>query len=234
MKHWKYRSLVLLLVFTLFVCVAIPAVMAKSSSVTALTIRVDGPVFITPNRFDITGKLTGSPTGVGVSDKLITVSRSTDGKKWATVGTAWTDSGGYYTQKANEDAEGKYIYRASFAGDKIFKGVTSPSVTVQVNRLPTHINLEIGQCTDNVCAITAILIYDENNLGIDGKSILLLGSTDGNTWDKALAPPLATNPDTTRRGGLAIFGAYGGQSVKAVFDGDAWYAPSSSSTYTLP
>jgi len=37
------------------------------------------------------------------------------------------------------------------------------------------------------------LIYDEKDLGVDGKSIFLLGSTDGNTWDKALAPSSATN-----------------------------------------
>jgi len=233
MKYWKYRSLVLLLVFTLFVCVAIPAVMATGTRVTALTIRVDGPVYITPDRFAITGKLTGSPTGVGVSDKLITISRSINGKKWVKVGTAWTDSGGYYNLLITEAAEGKYIYQASFAGDKIFKGVTSPSVTVQVNRWPTHINLYVGQCTDNVCAIYAILINDENNLGIDGKSILLLVSTDGNTWDKELAPP-QPNPGTTSNGGGAGFGVYGGQLVKAVFEGDAWYAPSSSSIFTLP
>jgi len=106
-------------------------------------------------------------------------------------------------------------------------------VTVQVNRWPTHINLYVGQCTDNVCAIYAILINDENNLGIDGKSILLLVSTDGNTWDKELAPP-QPNPGTTSNGGGAGFGVYGGQLVKAVFEGDAWYAPSSSSIFTLP
>jgi hypothetical protein len=91
----KHTFRFLLVLSVMVVCLAGPA-MAASTRVTALTIRIDGPVYAT-QPFTITGKLTGGPTGVGVSDKLITVYKSTNLKKpWTVIGTAWTDSGGYY------------------------------------------------------------------------------------------------------------------------------------------
>ena len=239
MKHWKYRPFVLLLVFVLFACTAIPAVMATSTRVTALTIRVDGPVYATVP-FTITGKLTGGPTGVPVSDKQITVSRSTNGKRWTVINSnLWTDGSGTYTLTVTEPAAGKVFYRTSFAGDKIFKAVTSPTWTVTVNpRISTKIEINYDESTQGIIGY----LEDNTGQGINGQEVLFLYSVDhGVTWIEPTGPygGESSNPDTSgfggpspMRDGFVQFKYLGDLMVgryKAVFTGDTTiYEPSES------
>jgi hypothetical protein len=203
MKHWKYRPFVLLLVFILCACAAIPAVMATSTKVTALTIKVPVSAFV-KNQFDITGKLTGGPTGVGVSDKQITLSKSTDGKRWTTIGLVWTDAGGYYTLTTRESTDGKYKYKASFAGDKIFKAVTSPTASVSVTHVPSKITFEgiffwenFPDCPN--CWLPHGILTDDQGNGLGGKMVTLLYSSDSKTWSPVPSEKMwpSANPFTT-------------------------------------
>jgi hypothetical protein len=233
MKYWRNRTLALLLLSVLLACAAVAPVMAASTKVTALTIRAPATAD-TITSFSITGKLTGGPTGVGVSDKLVTVSMSKDGKKWMVVGTAWTDSGGYYTL-ANVLVEnaGSYKFRASFAGDKIFKAVTSPAATVKVAKvlLPTYmVGMFYYTITGDLTA--EISLWDvPNNVPLGGKEVTLIESTDGgSSWQQVIVIDPSGNPCTTDGNGYCRFdlaAPASGTIITAVFNGDATYAPSS-------
>jgi hypothetical protein len=212
--------------------------MAACPKVTALTIGVNGPAYVT-HAFTITGKLTSGPNGMGVSDKLITVSRFT-GRWWKVIGTTQTDSGGSYSLQTTEGTHGTYFYMASFAGDKDFRMVTSPVLTVTVMRIPTEIQSRGPFCTNKNCGIGAILSDLTNGNPLDGKKVLLLNSTSGGRfWKKVEVPG---NPCTTS--GIPGFPQVPpqcfvdvplpipqGTQFKWVFFGDATYAPSSSKAF---
>ncbi len=111
------------------------AVMAAGPTKTALT--VSAPTSVDAgSSFDVTGKLSDETGSTGVKGQVVTVFQSTDGKKWTTAGTGWTDDGGKYTVPITQSTAGTYSYKAEFAGDKDFKKATSETITVGVNALP--------------------------------------------------------------------------------------------------
>jgi len=116
-------------------------VMAKGPEKTALS--CESPV-MPPyifGEFEITGILTYGTSSTPVSHRLITVYTSTDEnkwneKKWTEVGSVYTNDSGQYTVTTSRDTKGTYYYKAVFEGDKIFKKVPSPTISVTVNPLP--------------------------------------------------------------------------------------------------
>jgi hypothetical protein len=238
MKNRAFRFILVLLI--LASCIAGTA-MAACPKVTALTIGVNGPVYVT-QAFTITGKLTSGPTGMGVSDKLITVSKLT-GLRWKVIGTARTDSDGSYSLQTTETTHGMYFYRASLAEDKDFKMVTSPLLIVMVMRIPTEIHSIGPYCTLHTCGIGAKLYDHTNGISLEGKSVLLLKSTSGGRFWKRVE--VSGNPCTTSspppEPGIppvppvcfvdVPLPIAPGTIFKWVFFGDAIYAPSSSETF---
>jgi hypothetical protein len=238
MKNPAFRFIVVLLI--LVSCIAGTA-MAACPKVTALTIDVNGPVYVT-RAFTITGKLTSGPAGTGVSDKLLTVSKIT-GLRWKVIGTARTDSDGSYSVETTETTLGPYVYKASLAGDKDFRMVTSRLLMVWVMRIPTEIRSIGPYCTLHTCGIGAMLSDHTNDISLEGKSVLLLESTSGGRfWKKvevsgnpcttSSTPPDPSMPPVDPQCFVDVpLPIAPGTLFKWVFFGDAFYAPSSSEPF---
>jgi hypothetical protein len=116
---------------------AIAAVPASASGPTKTALTVFAPVTVhSTQTFDITGKLltTGN---IGLSDMPVSVYKSTDGETWDLVGTDMTGSDGYYTVQDLIPNPGQCVYRAIFAGDKLYKGAKTGKTTVTAEPGPT-------------------------------------------------------------------------------------------------
>ncbi len=122
------------MVFTILAIAAVPA-SAAGPTKTALTMFAPATVHSTQT-FDITGKLltTGN---AGLSGMPVSVYKSAEGESWSLVGTGMTGSDGYYTVQDLIPDPGQCVYRAIFAGNKLYKGVKTGKTTVTAEPEPT-------------------------------------------------------------------------------------------------
>lgn len=130
----KRIILITLLAVLLLSAVGTIPVMAQGSVKTVLS--CESPTMPEPGAreyFQITGTLTVEKTGEPVPDRLVTVYMSNDKKKWIQGPSATTDATGQYAVTTGHYNAGNYSYRAVYAGDKIFKKVTSPTISVTVH-----------------------------------------------------------------------------------------------------
>lgn len=130
----KRILLITLLAVLLLSAVGTIPVMAQGSAKTVLS--CESPTMPEPGareRFQITGTLTVEKSGEPVPDRLVTVYMSKGKKKWIQGPSATTDATGQYTVTTGHYNAGNYSYRAVYAGDKIFKKVTSPTIPVTVH-----------------------------------------------------------------------------------------------------
>jgi hypothetical protein len=128
--------MITVLVVLLLSTVGTATVMAKGSEKTALSCESPTMSPFIYEEYEINGILTYGTSSTPVPHRLITVYVSTDEKKWTEVGTVYTNDSGQYIVTMSQDTKGTYYYRAVFDGDKIFKKVTSPTISVTVNPLP--------------------------------------------------------------------------------------------------
>ncbi|MCM1564474.1 MAG: hypothetical protein NC238_00700 [Dehalobacter sp.] len=170
------KKLCAMFVIAIMLLAVFPTAVLPSSAAgpqkTALTINTPTNVY-SKQAFAITGKLIAG-AGTGVSDMSITIQKSTNGKTWTTVGNSVTDADGYYTVSTSEGTSGVYLYRASFAGNKLYKAVTSARVKVAVDStIFTGLTLTASPDTiypgDSVSAVACLM--DGTGNPISGKYI---------------------------------------------------------------
>lgn len=124
--------------------------------------------------FQITGILTYGTSDTPVSHRSVTVYASADGKKWTEIGSATTDDSGRYTVTTSQDAARTYRYRAVFDGDRLFKKVTSPTISVQVNPMAGATQWPWVSCFE---------LYNEG--GFVARLACYYSMDDGATWKES-------------------------------------------------
>jgi hypothetical protein len=136
-RTMKRIGMITVLAVLLISAVGMTTVMAEGPAKTALSCV---PFTVEPaigDKFQITGILTYGTSSTPVPGQLITVYTLADEKKW--MDEKWTEAGsvdtgenGQYTVTTSQPNAGNYSYRAVFEGDKSFKKVTSPTISVTV------------------------------------------------------------------------------------------------------
>lgn len=178
----------------------------------------------------ISGKLTDTFSGVGLSGKIIDLEYSTDrGTTWDTMDSTTTASDGSYTYIWTPPTAGRYTtIRAIFRGDTSYNGATSLGYFIHVLRISSSITVSSDppvityECTTNIEGS----LTDPNGTGIPDQTIYLEYTIDGLTYH------LFASALTVSNGNYSFLWApsAGSYTIRANFTGNVNYTEASSTT----
>jgi 3D (Asp-Asp-Asp) domain-containing protein len=211
-------------------------VSAKTAKSTMLTVNATPATINLGKQVTISGNLTDTFTGKGLSGLAVTVYYSTDGVSWKTAGLAAARLGAYQVRHSPPNA-GTYYYKAAFSGSAAYSPSESGIVMVEVNGPPPPkatdlsitadtTNPEIGQ----TIAFQVRLAEPDTGDGIGGRSIRLRQSRDGVNYNSGWVFTTYPNGNYTFLISLSDGGTY---YYRASFDGDSSYLSSQSQTLQI-
>lgn len=223
---WLLATIMILAVFT----TAIIPSSAAGPCKTQLTIYAPVNVY-SLQAFDISGKLIASPAGAGVQGMPVSVYCSVNGRTWNILGTSITDSGGYYKVSTIEKTAGKYMYRASFSGGKVYMPATSAKATVMVDQKKATtltINAPASVYTDEMWKVRAYL-KDAAGIPLEGQEVEFKIEGPGLSGTSTLIQTEADGLACKSYIGLAA----GQYTIQVTFYGTNEYAPAAGTPFTV-
>ncbi len=206
-------------------------VSGKTAKSTTLTANATPDTLDLGQQVTISGNLTDTSSGKGLSGLAVKVYYSTDGVDWKAVGLAATRLGEYRVRHTPSTA-GMYYYKAAFSGSVAYSPSESGIATVMVNGPEPPEETELALTTDTPnpeigCTIALLISLTEDDAeeGVGGKMIRLQQSRDGINYNPGWIVTTYANGNYTFLISLSEGGTY---YYRATFDGDSSYLPSQS------
>ncbi|MBP1927615.1 hypothetical protein J2741_000162 [Methanolinea mesophila] len=206
-------------------------VTGKTAKSTMLTAEATPDSIDLGQQVKISGNLTETSGGKGLSGLAVKVYYSTDGSEWKAAGLSAARLGEYQVRHTPSTA-GTYYYKAVFSGSVAYSPSESPVVTVEVNGPPPPKATALTVTTDTsnpgigqMIALQVRLAEEESGTGIGGRTIHLRQSKDGVNYNSGWIFTTYANGNYTFLISLADGGNY---FFQATFDGDSSYLASQS------
>ena len=206
-------------------------VSGKTAKLTTLTANATPDTLDLGQQVTISGNLTDTSSGKGLSGLAVKVYYSTDGVDWKAAGLAAARLGEYRVRHTPSTA-GMYYYKAAFSGSAAYSPSESGVVTVIVNgpKPPEATELSLTTDTPNpeigtTIALQVRLTKEDAEEGVGGKTIHLRQSRDGVNYNPGWIFTTYANGNYTFLLSLSSGGMY---YYQATFDGDSSYLPSQS------
>ena len=208
-------------------------VSGKTTKSTTLTANATPDTIDLGQQVTISGNLTDTSSGKGLSGLAVKVYYSTDGVDWKAAGLAAARLGEFRVRHTPSTA-GMYYYKAAFSGSAAYSPSESDIVTVMVNgpEPPKATELSVTTDTPNpeigtTIALQVRLTEENADEGVGGKTIHLRQSRDGVNYNPGWIFTTYANGNYTFLLSLSSGGTY---YYQATFDGDSSYLPSQSQT----
>lgn len=206
---------------------------AKTAKLTTLTANATPDTIDLGQQVTISGNLTDTSSGKGLSGLAVKVYYSTDGMDWKAAGLAAARLGEYRVRHTPSTA-GTYYYKSVFSGSAAYSASESGVVTVEVNGPPPPKATALSLTTETsnpeireTIALQVRLTEQDTGDGIGGKTIRLQQSRDGVNFNPGWVFTTYANGNYTFLISLADGGTY---YYRAIFDGDSSYLSSQSQT----
>ncbi len=187
---------------------------------TSLTIKASPSSPGRDESYTVSGTLTDSSTGRGVTGKVIRVERSADGAAWTQAGMVITRTGGAYSISEVQPVGGTYQYRATFSGDRLFQGSVSPVLQVVVKRA-SAVEMAASPVViapGGTVTCTGTLTDEQSGAALSGQTVKVMQSRGNTTWT-VLGSATTTNSGNWQcTGTIASPGTY---YLAAQFEGSA-------------
>ena len=204
-----------------------PSVSATVSAVapvpaTALSIQATPASPKRDEKYTVSGNLTDPSTAKGVTGKLIRVDRSGDGTTWSKIGLVFTKTGGNYSVSQVQSVGGTFFYRATFNGDRFYKGSTSPVLQVivkkaaQIDMTASPVVIAAG----GTVTCSGSLTDEESGAGIAGQTVKVMSSKGNTAWTVFGTTTTGADGSWQYAGTIASAGSY---YIAAKFEGSPAY-----------
>jgi phage baseplate assembly protein gpV len=204
---------------------------AKTAKLTTLTANATPDTIDLGQQVTISGNLTDTASGKGLSGLAVKVYYSTDAVNWNAAGLSAAKLGEYRVRHTPSTA-GTYYYKSVFSGSAAYSASESEVVTVEVNGPPPPKATVLSLTTETpnpgireAIALQVRLTEQETGDGIGGKTIRLQQSRDNVTFNPGWVFTTYANGNYTFIISLTEGGTY---YYRASFDGDSSYLSSQS------
>ena len=195
---------VMLVICSLLVCNAAPAVEAKTPTATkvtpaktstALTISAPSTVEVKKS-FSIAGQLTSN--GAPFTKQTVSLQRL-GGTTWTTIASQFATTGAYSFSRTETTAT-TYQYRITYAGSATYVSATSPTVAVNIKPTPkptptpTTLTIATSNATPALNqSFTLSGTLTANGISLSGKTILLQIYDPSGNWSKKITTTTDAN-----------------------------------------
>jgi 5-hydroxyisourate hydrolase-like protein (transthyretin family) len=196
---------------TYFSAATSPVVTVQVVTPTTLTAAANNTSVAANQNFTISGTLTNTTSGTGISGATITLQKNVSGT-WTNVTweTNTTNATGAYNFSTSEPTVATYQYQTIYTGNATYGPATSPVVNVTVATIGTQLSAATNLTsvvTNQNFTINGTL-NTTSGTGISGATIQLQNSTNNSTWNNVATNVTDANGNYSFSNSESVNGTY--------------------------